>query len=72
MANSLNESLNSATSNSKEVEEGRLKTALAFQEKDLQELNRKISEINVRVSQLILPLERASKKFDHLSFYQEE
>ena len=67
MANSLNESLNSATSNSKEVEEGRLKTALASQEKDLQELNRKISEINVRVSQLILPLERASKKFDHLS-----
>ena len=67
MANSLNESLNSATSNSKEAEEGRLKTALASQEKDLQELNRKISEINVRVSQLILPLERASKKFDHLS-----
>lgn len=67
MANSLNESLKSASSNSKETEEGRLKTALASQEKDLQELNRKISEINVRVSQLILPLERASKKFDHLS-----
>lgn len=67
MVNSLNESLASASSNSKEAEENRLEAALDSQEKDLQELNRKISGINVRVSQLTLPLARVSKKFDHLS-----
>jgi len=67
MVNSLNESLTSASSNSKEAEYIRLEGALDSQEKELQELNRKISEINVRVSQLTLPLERVSKKFDHLS-----
>ena len=67
MANSLNESLTSAGSSSKEAEESKLEAILSSQEKDLQELNSKISEINVRISQLILPLERASKKFDHLS-----
>ncbi len=67
MVNSLNESLKSASSSSKEAEENILETALSSQDKDMQELNRKISEINVRVSQFILPLERVSKKFDHLS-----
>ena len=67
MADSLSESLTSANHESKEAEENKLKGVLDSQEKELQELNRRISEITVRMSQLTLPLERVSKKFDHLS-----
>ena len=67
MVDSLSESLTSANHESKEAEENKLKGVLDSQEKELQELNRRISEITVRMSQLTLPLERVSKKFDHLS-----